>query len=147
MYNLKEPTAHMKAQFANAFQLKLFAMPRLRLTLRVSFIHAHGSTVKCMPKAKLNKTVCRIASKSLLGCVLKKRMKMAGLLLKTTRALNNLDLPVNKLGERFHTLGSESFFYHSISIFTHFHRAPYSYYSHASMSSTTTNLPNRYKYT
>ena len=110
-YNLKEPTAHMKAQFAKALQLKLFTMPRLRLTLRISFIHAHGSTMKCMPKAKLNKTVCRIAAKSLLGCVLKKRMEMAGLLLKTTRILNNLDLSVNNLGERFHTVGSEPFFY------------------------------------
>ena len=60
---------------------------------------------------KLNKTVCRIAAKCLLSCVLKKQKEMAGLLLKTARASNNLDLSVNNLGERFQTVGCEPFFF------------------------------------
>ena len=82
-YNLREAKAIMKAQLAKELQQKLFTLPVLRLSLRLSFKHAHESIAKCMSKAKLNKSVCRIAVKWLLDCVWKKRRETAGLLLKS----------------------------------------------------------------
>ena len=64
-----------------------------------------------MAKAELNKSVCRIAVKQLLDCVWKKRRETAGLLLKCVRAVNNIHLSVNDLGEKVHTVASEPFFY------------------------------------
>ena len=81
-YNLKEPKALMKALVAKGLERKLSTLPRLRLSLRLSFKHAYES-VKCMPKTMLNKTVSRIAEKRLLDCVWKKRRETAEMLLRT----------------------------------------------------------------
>ena len=86
-------------------------MPSLQLALRLSFKHTHESMAKSLFKAMLHKSACRIAVKQLLQCVWKKRRENAGLLLKSVQAVNNLGLSVNNLGERFHTVASEPYFY------------------------------------
>ena len=110
-YSLKEPKARMKAELAKMLQQKPFTLPSIQLSLRQSFKHVHDSSVKHMTKAELNKSVCRIAVKQLLDCVWKKRRETAGLLLKCVRAVNNLHLSVNDLGDKVHTVASEPFFY------------------------------------
>ena len=110
-YSMKEPKARMKAELAKMLQQNLFTLPSIRLSLRQSFKHVHDNSVKRMTKAELNKSVCRIAVKQLLDCAWKKRRETAGLLLKCVRAVNNLHLSVNDLGEKFHTVASEPFFY------------------------------------
>ena len=110
-YNLKEPKAHLKAHVAKKLQQMLFALPRLRLPLRISFKQSHESLAKGMSKTQLNKSVCRIAVQRLLECVWKKRRVTAGLLLRCVRAVNTLDLSVTNLGEGYHTVSSEPYFY------------------------------------
>ena len=110
-YNLKEPKAHLKAQVAKKLQQMLFALPHLRLPLRLSFKQTHESLAKGMSKTPLNKSVCRIAVQRLLESVWKKRRLTAGLLLKCVRAVNTLDLSVTNLGEGYHTVSSEPYFY------------------------------------
>ena len=91
----------MKAELAKMLRQNVFTLPSIRLSLRQSYKHVHDSSMKHMTKAELNKSVCRIAVKQLLDCVWKKRRETAGLLLKCVRAINNLHLSVNDLGERF----------------------------------------------
>ena len=75
---LKEPKAYLKAQVAQKLQQMLFALPQLRLSLRLSCKQAHESFAQSMSKAKLSKSVCRIAVQQLLERIWKKRRVTAG---------------------------------------------------------------------
>ena len=73
----------------------------------------YNSAAKRLPRGVIN-SLCKIAAKRLVNKALQLRKEHAGVLLKTARAVNGLNITVrDDFGEGCHTASSEPYFYDS----------------------------------
>ena len=110
-YALAEPKPAAKEFYVKEMQRHLLNDSGARNELMEAFKTQYKSAAN---RKVMIKAVCRIAAKRLLNKALQLRKEHAGALLKTTRAVNSLNIKGrDDFGEECHTASSEPYFYDS----------------------------------
>ena len=110
-YALAEPKPAAKEFYVKEMQRHLLNDSGARNELMEAFRRQYKSAAN---RKVMIKAVCRIAAKRLLNKALQLRKEHAGALLKTTRAVNSLNIKgQDDFGEECHTASSEPYFYDS----------------------------------
>ena len=104
-YVLAEPKPAAKEFYVKEMQRHLLNDSGARIQLMKAFKKQYKSAAK---RKVMIEAVCRIAAKRLLNKALQLRKEHAGALLKTTRAVNSLNIKGrDDFGEECHTASSE----------------------------------------
>ena len=110
-YALAEPRPVAKELYVKEIQCRLVANPGARVALLEACRRECNSAAKYLPRGVIN-SLCKIAAKRLVNKALQLRKEHAGALLKTTRAVNGLNITGrDDFGEGCHTASSEPYFY------------------------------------
>ena len=134
-YALAEPRPVVKELYVKEIQCRLVANHGARVALLEACRREYSSAAKHLPKGVMN-SLCKIAAKRLVNKALQLRKEHAGVLLKTTRAVNGLNITGrDDFGEGCHTASSEPYIINTLQ-----HTPPFTIITILNRDTTATTL-------